>query len=517
MIVTGCLLWASALLLEGVWARVLYEARGPFNVDSPIYWAVGRGILNGLLPYTDLFETKPPGIFLLSSLSIWFGGNMQLGALAQAAVFLHIPLLVVGGALRIRHIAHRGLLLTVVLSAIVFGSLLSLYSAERSGEFQVESFGALFVLAYAAVITKPAIKKKKTQTIICALLLYCAIGLKEPFIMTALACSLLLARRPSDIVRTFMIPVCVTAVAGFVTLLLTGYLDGYLHVYLPEMLGKHIEQNYSPLWQRGFFLERTYTDIAVYVPALAWMVAGMCAAALLQLRLRHSLRHSAFTLACVLSALYLMILAIGVGGSYWNHHFTFAIPGYAALFFVFIRETAMHWHRLLPRLAVTAFGIISCFAAVQIPDHQYGAYILGIEDEEKRMINSAAYIDAVLDACSIDRYLFLGPNGNHPYGFTKHSPIGPLFIQYNEWLQSNRPEFRKDMLEATENAFFVVKDNLSMDWLNVPINRHLEQYFTTEPWPCAAHIPSNQRYEYLFRLAEPNIPLTSFTDELTTP
>lgn len=144
-------------------------------------------------------------------------------------------------------------------------------------------------------------------------------------------------------------------------------------------------------------------------------------------------------------------------------------------------------------------------------------HISSVWDEEKRMMNSAAYIDAVLDACSINRYLFLGPNGTHPYGYTKHSPIGPLFIQYNEWLASNRPEFRKDMLKATENAFFVVKDNLSMDRLNVPINRHLEQFFSLEPWPCAAHIPVNKRYEYLFRRAEPAIPLTSFTDELMMP
>ncbi len=505
---TGCLLWASVLLVDGVWSRVMYEARGPFNVDSPIYWAIGRGILNGLLPYTDLFETKPPGIFLLSSLSMWLGGDMRFGALAQASVFVLMPLTVIAGALRIRQIRQHGLLIAVVLSSVVFGTLLSLYSAERSGEFQVESFGSLFVLAYAAVITRPAIRKKRTQTIICALLLYCAIGLKEPFIMTALACSLLLARRPSDIIRMFMIPVCITVVAGVVTLMLTGYLDGYLHIYLPEMLGKHINQNASPLWQRGFFLELTYTDIAVYVPALAWMVAGMCAASLMQIRFHHSLRRSVFTVTCIFAALYLLMLSIGIGGSYWNHHFVFAIPGYGALFFIFIRETVMHWHRLLPRIAVTAFSVVACFAGVQIPDHQYGAYISGLEDTEKRMMNSAAYIDAVLDACSIDRYLFLGPNGHHPYGYTKHSPIGPLFIQYNEWLQDNRPEFREDMLEATENAFFIVKDTLTMDWLNVPIHKHLEQFFTTEPWPCASHIPRNRRYEYLFRLAEPDVPLT---------
>lgn len=46
--------------------------------DVLLYFAAGRGILNGLSPYIDIFETKPPGMFLLSALSLRVTGDERL-------------------------------------------------------------------------------------------------------------------------------------------------------------------------------------------------------------------------------------------------------------------------------------------------------------------------------------------------------------------------------------------------------------------------------------------------------
>src|SRR3989344_8992683 len=76
----------AVVFLKGsyeVFLRLFYEIQGPYTGDSTIYWAVGRGILNGLTPYTDLFETKPPGIFLLSAMSIALTGGPMLGTVIQ--------------------------------------------------------------------------------------------------------------------------------------------------------------------------------------------------------------------------------------------------------------------------------------------------------------------------------------------------------------------------------------------------------------------------------------------------
>jgi hypothetical protein len=42
--------------------------------DYLLYTVVGRGILNGLTPYIDLFESKPPGMFLLAAVSLLVSG-----------------------------------------------------------------------------------------------------------------------------------------------------------------------------------------------------------------------------------------------------------------------------------------------------------------------------------------------------------------------------------------------------------------------------------------------------------
>jgi hypothetical protein len=68
---------AVALLAIGIVAAALaagfhlaqmlaLEARGAINSDGIAYLIVGRGILNGLRPYADLFESKPPGMYFLS-------------------------------------------------------------------------------------------------------------------------------------------------------------------------------------------------------------------------------------------------------------------------------------------------------------------------------------------------------------------------------------------------------------------------------------------------------------------
>ena len=50
-------------------SRLNYELEGPFTWDTPMYWTVGRAFLDGKKIYVEMFENKPPIIFLLSALS----------------------------------------------------------------------------------------------------------------------------------------------------------------------------------------------------------------------------------------------------------------------------------------------------------------------------------------------------------------------------------------------------------------------------------------------------------------
>jgi hypothetical protein len=68
--------------------RICYELSGPFTWDTHIYLTVGRGLLNGLKPYVDLFETKPPGIFFLSAFSLLVSGGLLICNILQAIVLV---------------------------------------------------------------------------------------------------------------------------------------------------------------------------------------------------------------------------------------------------------------------------------------------------------------------------------------------------------------------------------------------------------------------------------------------
>jgi hypothetical protein len=87
------LLFACLALL--LIANVLRQA-SPLTVfpslDSGYYLYIGQHILKGQIPYLDLWESKPPGIFYINALGLWLGHGtrwgvwaLEFGALALAA------------------------------------------------------------------------------------------------------------------------------------------------------------------------------------------------------------------------------------------------------------------------------------------------------------------------------------------------------------------------------------------------------------------------------------------------
>jgi hypothetical protein len=47
---------AASILFQQLWQRLVFEFSSPSGHDSSVYWAVGRGITNGLAPWKDLFD-----------------------------------------------------------------------------------------------------------------------------------------------------------------------------------------------------------------------------------------------------------------------------------------------------------------------------------------------------------------------------------------------------------------------------------------------------------------------------
>ena len=77
---------AAMLLLVAIAARWRTFGNPVIHIDEQFYWLVGGRMLHGALPYIDIWDRKPIGLFLLYEAFHAFGRNViayQIGALAS--------------------------------------------------------------------------------------------------------------------------------------------------------------------------------------------------------------------------------------------------------------------------------------------------------------------------------------------------------------------------------------------------------------------------------------------------
>src|SRR3989338_5707859 len=493
----------AIILLKGsyeVFLRLFYEIQGPYTGDSTIYWAVGRGILNGLTPYTDLFETKPPGIFLLSAMSIALTGGPMLGTVIQTLIIGAVPIslgIFFWFDTRGKKLEARTFLTTL---AVLFGMLLTLFMAERSGEYQVESFGAFFGIVYVLAIAWRRERWHINDAWIPAGCLLLAIGLKEPFFFSLLGSALILHDAKRPMLRLFILPFVIAAFVGIHLLVALGFWSAFMDTYLPIMLGSHIE-NYGPLWVRGFAFRRVFDDLNGFAQPLGYLMTLLLAVAMVA---THSWRktyvQASLRLVSIPIGLYLIVMGVGLGGEFWNHHFAIAIPGYVALFILTMRAME-RWNipaRLLYITTATMIGI----AIFLVPRH-YQDRLEFLLPDARTAKTEAMMIDTILDRCAIERYLFLGSNGPQAYGYTRHSPERPLFAPSGPPLDYmfsvEQPELRSSFLRTLSKARLAVVDQYLLGDLTEYTKSYVAEHFTETPWECAKPALRDSRYRILFR------------------
>jgi hypothetical protein len=101
---------------------------------------------------------------------------------------------------------------------------------------------------------------------------------------------------------------------------------------------------------------------------------------------------------------------------------------------------------------------------------------------------AAAYLDSKMDELGVDRYTFIGSNGHEIYGWTKHSPDGPYFVQYNWWF-NDISGFGDSIVSNVERADIVVVSHM---WKEIApqVNQILDEQFTKQ---------QVKRYQMYFR------------------
>ncbi|MBT4392652.1 MAG: hypothetical protein HOG89_03110 [Candidatus Peribacter sp.] len=452
------ILIATAGLLSRAWFEV---SSGVLHIDAQIFQTVGQGMLNGLLPYADLFETKPPGIFLLHALSLKIFGSQFLVKLLQAIVLLGIPVLVLAPAIARAQGKTNADRRLISLMSLLFGVLLSLYTANQAGLGLPESYGAFAVILYFVYLITNH-NSSIARSIILGILMLITVGLKEPFLFVILAGVILLQK---DLLSSFVYPLCIAIIFGLIALLALGLAVPFFQVYLPHMFGYHIAQHEGSAFVHALEIWRTFINIGAY----SWWFAVVIAAVWVSV-----LTRSKSVLIRWGIASYITLLAIAIGGDFYGHHFIFAVPVYAVLWWKFAERSKNFWF-IVPLLVA---------AALLNTQLSFSDQKTLWKDDEQEMQRTAQIVDEVMNRCEWDRYLQMIVREGGPYAYTKHSPYGPVFVHYSRFLGGN-PLYQKAHIRALQDAPLILLDDLENTNLTDIAKEYLGVRYAQDAPACA--------------------------------
>ncbi len=554
-------------LLRLAWIYLAYQ---PINWDTMVYLSIGRGILNGLKPYTGLYEMKPPGIFLISALSLAVTDNEVFGLILQWVTHLLLPLLCGWTAWKLARNEEKQERALIVLTALAFGLIISLYAEYRGMAFQSEGFGFFFALLYVLAIAQRG-RMTALSTIIAVIGIVGSVGMKEPFLLSAAASALVLRDADKPFWRTFGVPAAAAVVMGFILLVVLGYTDGYLTVHLPFIFSSRLAEG-VPLPVRGMAIGHVLMDTAIpplplfslFIGFLFYrflrgpdrsarddrrLLASFAASVILSTLLwftlegaelvtrlewtnvniiRHSVRGalgitqewtmwkwtvvvllilgfmgtlrasprgSRPVLLRLLGALYLVTLAVALGG-FFGSHMLFALPLYCALFFHFLAHLPANRQAsgaLFPCGLLLLGTVLFSFQA----DHER---ILRSEEQYNARVNAilAEHFDDIMRDCTIKRYFIVG-DAALLSAHTHYSPIGPLVFQL-PFMADDHPMLMDYYQRGLDTAQLAV---VTAGARNRDLMLYLlqESGFTAAVPPCAQPYPEPLgRYMLYFRL-----------------
>jgi len=191
----------------------------PFGRDQGIYALIGEGILKGLVPYRDLWDFKPPGIFFVYALGQGiFGKSMFAPRLVEVLALL----LVVRCAARLAETFTGNRTAGYVggaVAAIVHAQLEFWHTA------QPETFGGVLTMVGLVLTTSEGKRSRKAlRWVAVGAVFGLAALLKPPLGGGALVCAAYLAKREQQSVgsaRAGILPVALMIVGGIAPIALT--------------------------------------------------------------------------------------------------------------------------------------------------------------------------------------------------------------------------------------------------------------------------------------------------------
>lgn len=482
--------------------------------DTAIYLAMGRGLLNGLTLYEEIFDLKPPGVFFLAALSLKLFGDARLGNFLGAFALVVFPI----AFLRITWPAirreQRVVQCTIGLLAVLLGAFWSAFQAIEGGPWQTEAFGAVFALWYVYRLFTP-LRNRTWQTISTSLALLGAIGMKEPFVISCAAAALLVSERPRDFARNFLLPLLLALTIGVIVMGILQILVPYMTFYLPSVL-QYRGRAFGPLWMRAFAFSVFSVNLGKVSPvaSLTVIILAITGIVLRHRPLASKRLTNVWKIFGSIAGLYGGMLAVGVAGDYQSHHFVFFAPVFFALSFLLLRHASQAWTPWWIRSLLSSLLLLLSLTFLvpsPIPDPRYRW------EKFQALLTGADHLDAMLTACSIDRYLSVIGNEIGIHGFTTHSPSNhSLFWELDNAIQYGQTFLDLSIGRLSQAEVLVVQNEgfTPMNDIGKRMAAYILSSFSLKKPACADSVGEIPGHFVLFRVKDEPLDLQiEFIDE----
>lgn len=412
----------SYLITKVFYGIAAMELSGAYNYDTQLYLTVGRGILNGLKPYVEMYENKPPLIFLLSALSLKLTNDTTIGNLFELICLIItfiIPVIISAKILEKKKLGKTYCVIGISFT-ILFSLMLTYFSAYWGGRYQVECMGTGLLCIYMYIIfsiDSKNIKWYSWKLALAGVFVMSATMLKEPFIIVAFALALVYTKNWQDFLKKILIPFIWAGILSIILLIVMGCFKEYFSIYINNMIFNHVGNNNSPIL-RAFNIKKIIIETSKMSSIFA-IIIWVCPVIMIINEFKFK------NIVKVLLIIYLMSFSVGLGGNYWNHHYVFAFPVFIAMYIFMFQEIVKEKMddnfkfiiiiiMFLMMIDVTRLKTLSMECQYWKEEHIKGKI-------------EARYIDDILDYYNIDSYLYIGFNDRKIFGLTRSFAIRTMF------------------------------------------------------------------------------------------
>lgn len=502
--------------------RLCHELKEVGNWDSYLYYAVGHGMSEGLVPYKDMYENKPPLVFLLVSISYKIWGNYRLLNVLSFLSLLTILVVPVAFTV-IKCIKHKtNSAFSVLLVALTFNcsTLLALFSQENSGQAQIETLATAcgILSVFFSTLIKDEAKFYSPFVVLCGIFFGLCTMFKEPFSLICGTSLLLFTKNFRNILKTVVFPLIYAIITALLILFFSNCFVPYFTIYLKNMFSSHINIYGSP-FKRMMNIKILFDYSYAFSKALPLIYLSTLVASTYYNAVQFY--HRNFSLNLILKCvcglkpfafLYVTSFVVGLGGQYYNHHFIFATTFFVALIMnvvdfisrgkskfisfdlsenmpeannsAFLEDKNHYANVFLQKLII--YPLIVCFCIFSISTYKKMHNptdvfkIIEIQSEEVKL--KARYLDEVLSCLNEETYLWIGFNGYTPFAHTKHLPSGPCFAQDENNFQKENfftEEFLKQLNET--NVIIAPSLNFRLGIITSQVNDYVYANFTLSP------------------------------------